>query len=287
MTVDMSAVRLAAAVRARRISAREATLAALDRVARRDRALNGFTLVRGDAALSEGAALDARIAAGADPGPLAGVAFSAKNLFDVAGVTTVAGSRIHADRPPATRGAAAVAALRRAGAILVGTTNMDEYAYGFSTENAHYGPTRNPHDPGRIAGGSSGGSAAVVAAGLVPLALGTDTNGSIRVPAALCGVFGLKPTFGRVSRTGVFPLRQPSITSGRSRARSPTSRLPSTRSRGRTRATRSVRSARPSPVSPSWAWAPPACASRWRAMTPPPRWTSRAPWRPGSRRRSG
>ena len=132
--------------------------------------------------------------------------FAAKNLFDIAGVTTLAGSKINADNAPATRDATAVARLRTAGAVLVGALNMDEYAYGFSTENTHYGPTRNPHDPSRIAGGSSGGSAAAVAADLVPLSLGTDTNGSIRVPAALCGVFGLKPTFGRVSRAGVVPL---------------------------------------------------------------------------------
>jgi len=206
MTVEMDAHAIVAAVRARRLTARDVMAAALDGIELRDGALNCFTLVRRDAALAEAATIDARIAAGRDPGPLAGVPFAAKNLFDIAGATTVAGSKIHADHAPATRDAFAVAALRQAGAVLVGATNMDEYAYGFSTENAHYGPTRNPHDPTRIAGGSSGGSAAAVAAGLVPLALGTDTNGSIRVPAALCGVFGLKPMFGRVSRAGVVPL---------------------------------------------------------------------------------
>ena len=123
----------------------------------------------------------------------------------MAGVTTLAGSIIERDKPPASRDATLVERLGAAGAVLVGALNMDEYAYGFTTENSHYGPTRNPHDPTRVAGGSSGGSAAAVAAGLVPLSLGSDTNGSIRVPAALCGVYGLKPTFGRLSRQGVYP----------------------------------------------------------------------------------
>ena len=131
--------------------------------------------------------------------------FAVKNLFDIEGVTTLAGSIIDADLPAAGEDAVAVAKLKAAGAVLVGALNMDEFAYGFVTENAHYGPTRNPHDPARIAGGSSGGSAAAVAAGFVPLSLGSDTNGSIRVPASFCGVYGLKPTFGRLSRRGVRP----------------------------------------------------------------------------------
>jgi aspartyl-tRNA(Asn)/glutamyl-tRNA(Gln) amidotransferase subunit A len=128
-----------------------------------------------------------------------------KNLFDVAGHTTLAGAELLSDRPPAASDSWAVRQLHSAGALLSGMLNMDAYAYGFTTENSHYGATRNPHDLSRIAGGSSGGSAAAVAAGLVHFSLGSDTNGSIRVPASLCGIFGLKPTFGRLSRSGSHP----------------------------------------------------------------------------------
>ena len=199
---ELDAVGIAEAVRSRRLTARDAVEATLGRIAARDGALNSFTAVLADAARRDADAVDTRVARGEDPGLLAGVPFAVKNLFDVKGLTTLAGSRIHAERPPAARDAAAVAALRRAGAVLVGTLNMDEYAFGFTTENSHYGATRNPHDRERVAGGSSGGSGAAVGAGLVPLALGSDTNGSIRVPASLCGIFGLKPTYGRVSRAG-------------------------------------------------------------------------------------
>jgi len=164
----------------------------------RDPAINAFTSITADRALARERALDPAL-------PLAGVPFAVKNLFDVEGVPTLAGSKINRELPPARADAPVIRRLEQAGAILVGTLNMDEYAYGFSTENAHYGPTRNPSNPQHVAGGSSGGSAAAVAAGLVPLALGTDTNGSIRVPASFCGVWGLKPTFGRLDRTGVFP----------------------------------------------------------------------------------
>lgn len=137
-------------------------------------------------------------------GPLANLPFLAKDLFDVNGQPTRAGGRAWPVRP-AARDADAIEALEAAGAVLVGRTGMDEYAYGFSGENPHDGDILNPHDHGRLSGGSSSGSAAAVAAGVVPLALGSDTNGSVRVPAALCGVWGLKPTFGRVSRRGMFP----------------------------------------------------------------------------------
>ncbi len=199
------AVAIAARVRSGEISAHDIVEARLADIAARDGQINAFTTVLADQARADAAALDARLKAGAAVGPLAGVPFAVKNLFDIAGITTIAGSKILRDQPPAKRDATIVARLRQAGAILIGALNMDEFAYGFSTENAHDGPTRNPHDPARIAGGSSGGSAAAVAAGLVPLALGSDTNGSIRVPAALCGVLGFKPTYGRLSRAGAFP----------------------------------------------------------------------------------
>jgi AtzE family amidohydrolase len=197
------ALPIAAAVRARRLRACEVVEGALSRIAALDRVVNCFTDVLAERARAEAERVDAAVAAGGDPGPLAGVPFAVKNLFDVAGVRTLAGSKIAREHSVAARDAAAVSALCGAGAVLVGALNMDEYAYGFTTENTHYGPTRNPHDVSRVAGGSSGGSGAAVAAGLVPLALGSDTNGSIRVPASLCGVFGLKPTYGRVSRAGV------------------------------------------------------------------------------------
>jgi AtzE family amidohydrolase len=168
--------------------------AALARIGAENPRINAFTAILGERALE-------RARAGVS-GPLAGTVFAAKNLFDIAGLPTVAGSRIDKERKPATRDAALIRRLEAAGAILVGATSMDEYAFGFTTENSHWGPTRNPRDPERVAGGSSGGSAAAVAADMVPLALGSDTNGSIRVPAALCGVFGLKPTYGRLPRTG-------------------------------------------------------------------------------------
>jgi len=191
------------------VSATDTVRACLARIERHDPRVNAFTAVLAERALERAGALDAAQAAGrAPPGPLAGVPFAVKNLFDVAGEITLAGSRLERERPQprvAAADATAVARLEAAGAILVGLLNMDEYAYGFSTENSHVGPTRNPHDPARMAGGSSGGSAAAVAAGMVPLALGSDTNGSIRVPASLCGTFGLRPTFGRLSRGGSFP----------------------------------------------------------------------------------
>ena len=194
---------IAAAIRRREVTASAIVNEALVRIADQNPTLNCFTTVTPDTAIASAELIDKVIAKGENPGPLAGVPFAVKDLFDIAGVTTLAGSKINAENPPAQQDATAVAALKRAGAVLTGALNMDEYAYGFTTENSHYGATRNPHDPSRIAGGSSGGSAAAVAAGMVPLTLGSDTNGSIRVPAALCGVFGFKPTYGRLSRSGV------------------------------------------------------------------------------------
>lgn len=200
---QVDATATAAAIRAGEMSAKAVIKATLERISAKNKTVNCFTTITADSALAQADSLDQQIAQGKNPGNLAGVPFAVKNLFDIAGLTTLAGSKINAENPLATRDATAITRLKQAGAVLVGSLNMDEYAYGFVTENSHYGTTRNPHDPTRIAGGSSGGSAAAVAAGLVPLTLGTDTNGSIRVPASLCGTLGLKPTYGRLSRSGV------------------------------------------------------------------------------------
>jgi aspartyl-tRNA(Asn)/glutamyl-tRNA(Gln) amidotransferase subunit A len=200
-----SAAEIAASVSAGTITARAVVEAALERIAARDPVLNAFTGVIADRARARAYAIDAERAAGRKAGPLAGVPFAVKNLFDVAGLATRAGSAINRERPPATHDAVLITRLERAGAVLVGALNMGEYAYDFTGENRHDGPSRNPHDTTRMTGGSSGGSGGAVAGGLVPLALGSDTNGSIRVPASLCGLFGLKPTFGRLPRTGGFP----------------------------------------------------------------------------------
>jgi aspartyl-tRNA(Asn)/glutamyl-tRNA(Gln) amidotransferase subunit A len=196
---------IAAAVRNGEVSAVAVTGATLDRIARLNPALNAFTEVTSTRALAEARRVDDVRAAGGDPGPLAGVPFAVKNLFDVRGLRTLAGSKINASHPCAEADATLIERLNAAGAILVGALNMGEYAYDFTGENRHYGPSRNPHDPRRMSGGSSGGSGAAAAAGMACFTLGSDTNGSIRVPSSLCGLFGLKPTFGRLSRAGTFP----------------------------------------------------------------------------------
>ncbi len=196
---------IAAAVRGGAVSAAAVTAAVLDRIARLNPVVNAFTDVTADRAREEAAALDARIAAGVAPGPLAGVPVAVKNLFDIRGLPTRAGSRINRERAPAAADAVLLQRLGAAGAVLVGGLNMGEYAYDFTGENAHDGACRNPHDPARMSGGSSSGCGAATAAGLAPLSLGSDTNGSIRVPSSLCGIFGLKPTYGRLTRHGSFP----------------------------------------------------------------------------------
>lgn len=202
------AVDIAAAVRAGRVTATRIVEDCLAGLAADSGALGAVTAILAERAIAEARAVDDAIAAGTDPGPLAGVPYGVKDLFDLAGRPTTAGSSVHADAPPAARDAEAVRRLRAAGAVVVATLNMDEFAYGFATINARHGTTRNPHDRTRLAGGSSGGSAATVAAGLLPFALGSDTNGSIRVPASLTGLYGLKPTHGRLPMGGVFPFAE-------------------------------------------------------------------------------
>ena len=200
------ALEIASDVRDGRVSASRIVEDCLAGLAEGDRAIGAVTRTLAVRAREEAAAVDGALAAGRDPGPLAGVPYGVKDLFDVVGLPTTAGSGVLADAAPAGQDAEAVRRLRQAGAILVATLNMDEFAYGFATVNARHGTTRNPHAPDRLAGGSSGGSAAVVSAELLPFSLGSDTNGSIRVPASLTGIYGLKPTHGTLPMAGVFPL---------------------------------------------------------------------------------
>src|SRR5882724_6804417 len=201
LSKDATASDIARAVMSGKARAADVIEATLTRIETSEPTINAFTDVLAGRARRRATEIDA----GLHRGPLVGVPFAVKNLFDIAGLPTRAGSKINNDNPPAARDGALVRRLEEAGAILVGGLNMGEYAYDFTGENAHYGPSRNPRDPTRMTGGSSGGSGAAVAAGEVPLALGSDTNGSIRVPSSLCGLFGLKPTYGRLSRAGSFP----------------------------------------------------------------------------------
>jgi aspartyl-tRNA(Asn)/glutamyl-tRNA(Gln) amidotransferase subunit A len=196
-----SAAEIAAAVTAGRVSALSVTEAALARIMERDPVLNSFTDLVADRARRRAAEIDA----GKKKGPLAGVPFAVKNLFDVTGLPTRAGSKINRELPPSAHDSPLIERLEAAGAVLVGALNMGEYAYDFTGENVHDGNAHNPHDTSRMTGGSSSGSGGAVAGGLVPLALGSDTNGSIRVPSSFCGLFGLKPTYGRLSRARSFP----------------------------------------------------------------------------------
>ncbi|GBD10658.1 Glutamyl-tRNA(Gln) amidotransferase subunit A [bacterium HR23] len=192
-------------IRRKRLSPVELVRACLERVQALNDTLNAYIALYAEEALREAQRLEAEAQQGAWRGPLHGIPVALKDIFATAGQPTTVGSRILRDFIP-QEDAVVVHRLKEAGAILLGKLNLHEFAYGITTVNPHFGPTRNPWDTSRIPGGSSGGSAAAVASGMCPLSLGTDTGGSIRIPSALCGIVGLKPTYGRVSRRGVFPL---------------------------------------------------------------------------------
>src|SRR6185369_6746574 len=201
MTIEQFGRRL----RARELTAVRVTDECLRRIEADNPRLNAFITVMADEAMRQAREADQELAAGNDRGPLHGVPFSIKDLLDIRGVPTTAASRVR-EGHVAECDAPCIAHLRQAGAIFVGKTNLHEFAFGTTNEDSAFGPARNPHDPARSPGGSSGGSAVSVAAGMALATIGTDTGGSIRIPAAACGVVGLKPSSGEVSIDGVVPL---------------------------------------------------------------------------------
>ncbi|MGB0682204.1 MAG: AtzE family amidohydrolase [Magnetovibrionaceae bacterium] len=201
----ISAIETARAIKAGEIKAGNLVEETLAHIEADNPKINAFTDVTAERARAEARAVDEAVSVGRDPGPLAGVPFAVKNLFDLEGLVTRAGSKIARENSPARRDADLVERLKAAGGICLGALNMGEFAYDFTGENAHDGDCCNPHDPSCMTGGSSSGSGAAVGAGLVPITLGSDTNGSLRVPASLCGVYSLRPTYGRLSRGGSFP----------------------------------------------------------------------------------
>ena len=205
MTVPQTIEAFARGLRERKFSASEVVADVLKRIDERNPGLNAFILVMDEAARRQAADLDRELAAGRDRGPLHGVPISVKDLFDVAGTPTTAASRVR-EGHVATADAEVVVRAREAGAVIVGKTNLHEFAFGTTNDESAFGPARNPHDPSRSPGGSSGGSAASVAAGLALGTIGSDTGGSIRIPAAACGIVGLKPTFGEIGLDGAVPL---------------------------------------------------------------------------------
>ena len=203
--IDISIAEASDLLRRKEISPVDLTTSCLARIEELNPAINAFITVMDDSALAQARAAEDEIHSGNWRGPLHGIPIGLKDLIDTAGVKTTCGSALFKDRVP-TEDAEIVRRLKNAGAVLIGKQNMQEFAYGGTSTSSYFGPVHNPWDVGRIAGGSSGGSAAAVATGMCFAAIGTDTGGSVREPAAFCGIVGLKPTYGRVSTRGVFPL---------------------------------------------------------------------------------